>query len=76
MTSEIRSEALTLLGEIWELSPDVRMGQLVAHLGFLGESHFGHGLGDIDDDELMAILERHKAELQARFQQVSVPVHQ
>jgi hypothetical protein len=67
MTSEVCSEALSLLGEVWELSPDVRLGQLLAHLGFLGETHFGRGLGDIDDDELMSILERHKAELLARL---------
>ena len=67
MTSDVRNEALTLLGEVWELSPDVRLGQLLAHLGFLGESYTGHGLGDIDDDELMSILERHKSELAARL---------
>ncbi len=67
MTSEVRNEALSLLGEVWELSPDVRLGQLMAHLGFLGETHLGHGLGNIDDDELMAILQRHKTELEARL---------
>ncbi|MEX2092115.1 MAG: hypothetical protein WD971_05530 [Pirellulales bacterium] len=68
MTSDVRRKALTLLAEVWALSPDVRLGQLMAHLGFLGEAHVGHGLGDVDDDELMAILERHKAELEARLQ--------
>jgi len=67
MTSKTRSEAIALLAEIWELSPDVRLGQLLAHLGFLGEAHLGHGLGDIEDDELMAVLERHKVELEARL---------
>jgi uncharacterized protein YihD (DUF1040 family) len=67
MTSDTRNEALALLGEVWELSPDVRLGQLLAHLGFLGEAHLGHRLGDIEDDELMAILERHKTELEARL---------
>ena len=55
-----------LLAGVWALSPDVRLGQLMAHLGFLGEAHFGQGLGYIDDDELMAVLQRHKAELAAR----------
>jgi uncharacterized protein YihD (DUF1040 family) len=68
MTSDIRREALALLADVWQLSPDVRLGQLLAHLGFLGETHLGHSLGDIEDDELMAILERHKAELQGRLQ--------
>ena len=42
-----------------------RLGQLLAHLGFLGEVHLGRGLGYLDDDELIAILYRHKAELEA-----------
>jgi len=29
-------EALAVLAEVCELSPDVRLGQLLAHLGFLG----------------------------------------
>jgi len=65
-TSETQQEALAVLAEVWALSPDVRLGQLLAHLGFLGEAHLGRGLGDIDDDELMSILCRHREELLAR----------
>jgi hypothetical protein len=36
MTSPLQREALATLGEVWEMSPDVRLGQLFAHLGFLG----------------------------------------
>lgn len=70
MTSENRREALAVLAEVAALAPDVRLGQLFAHLGFLGEAHLGHGLGDIEDDELIAILYRHRSELQARLQNV------
>ena len=42
----------------------------MAHLGFLGEVHIERGLGDIEDDELIAILYRHRAELLARLQGV------
>jgi hypothetical protein len=68
MTLENQRELLVTLAEVWTLSPDVRLGQLMAHLGFLGEAHLGRGLGDIDDDELLAILFRHRAELIARTQ--------
>ena len=68
MTSNIQREALAMLAEVWALSPDVRLGQLCAHLGFLGEAHLGHGLGDIEDDELLAILRLHKDELTARLE--------
>jgi hypothetical protein len=68
MTSDLQREALAVLAEVWALSPDVRLGQLLAHLGYLGEAHLGRGLGYIDDDELLSILYRHRAELLARSQ--------
>ena len=64
--TDVQKEALALLAEVWDLSPDVRLGQLMAHLGFLGEAHIERGLGYIEDDELIAILYRHRAELLAR----------
>jgi hypothetical protein len=67
MTSDVQREALGVLAEVWSMSPDVRLGQLFAHLGFLGESHLGHGLGYIDDEELLSILYRHRDELLARL---------
>jgi hypothetical protein len=68
MTSDQQREALSVLADIWRLSPDVRLGQLFAHLGFLGEVHLNRGLGYIDDDELLSILYRHREELLARVQ--------
>ena len=66
MNSDTQREALAVLAEVWALSPDVRLGQLLAHLGFLGEAHFGHSLGYIEDDEMMSVLCQHRAELLAR----------
>lgn len=71
MTPELQREALTALGELLALAPDIRLGQLFAHLGFLGEVHLGHGLGYLDDDEMLAIMYRHRAELTARLQGLS-----
>ncbi len=67
MISDLQTEALAVLAEIWELSPDVRLGQLWAHLGFLGEVHLGRSLGYIDDDELLSVLYKHRDELRARL---------
>lgn len=66
--SDLQREALAVLAEVWTLSPDVRLGQLMAHLDFMGEAHVGKGLGYIEDDELIAVLYRHRAELRARFE--------
>lgn len=68
--SDQQREALAVLAEVWSLAPDVRLGQLMAHLGFLGEVHLGKGLGYVEDDELIAILYRHRAELRARLEGV------
>lgn len=68
MTQDIQREALNALAQLWSLSPDVRLGQLMAHLGFLGDVHVSRGLGDIDDDELIAVMYRHKTELLARLE--------
>jgi len=74
--NDMQREALAILAEVWALSPDVRLGQLMAHLGFLGESHLGKGLGYIEDDELIASLYRHRAELTARLQGMPAPALQ
>ena len=66
--TQMQQEAISLLNEIWSLSPDVRLGQLMAHLGFLAEAHLGKGLGYIDDDELLDVLHRHRDELLARLE--------
>lgn len=53
MTLQTKTESLPILAELCELSPDVRLGQLLAHLGFLGEDRTGRTLWDIDDDQLL-----------------------
>ena len=73
MKSELQQEALAVLSEIWSLSPDARMGQIFDFLGFLGDIQLGRGLGYIEDDELLAVMYRHRAELLARIQGISNP---
>jgi hypothetical protein len=74
MTHDIQLEALSAIAELCNLAPDIRLGQLLAHLGFLGESHLGRGLADMDDDELLAIIYRHRSELAARMKGGMSPV--
>jgi hypothetical protein len=66
MISATQREALAVLAEVCDLSPDVRLGQLLAHLGFLGEDQTGRSLWDIDDEQLLAVLYHHRAELVGR----------
>lgn len=67
MIPPTQREALSVLAEVVDLSPDIRLGQLFAHLGFLGEDQTGRSLGIIDDEELLAVLYHHRGELAARF---------
>lgn len=66
MIPTTQREALAVLAEVCAMSPDVRLGQLLAHLGFLGEDQTGQSLGNIDDEQLLAVLYHHRAELAAR----------
>jgi hypothetical protein len=68
MSEQARREALAVLAELAALAPDVRLGQLMAHLGFLGEDQVERALWDIEDEELLAVLHRHRSELLARQQ--------
>ena len=63
MISSTQREALAVLAELCDLSPDVRLGQLLAHLGFLGEDQSGRSLWNIDDEQVLAAMYQHRAEL-------------
>lgn len=67
MIPPTQREVLSVLAEVLDLSPDIRLGQLFAHLGFLGEDQTGRSLGNIDDEQLLAVLYHHRGELAARL---------
>ncbi len=66
MIPTTQREALAVLAELCDLSSDVRLGQLLAHVGFLGEDQTGRSLWDIDDEQLLNVLYHHRAELTSR----------
>jgi hypothetical protein len=69
MIPATQREALSVLAELCDMSRDVRLGQLLAHLGFLGQDQTGRSLWDIDDEQLLAVLHHHRAELMDRSTQ-------
>ena len=73
MMTATQREALSVLEELLRLSPDVRLGQLLAHLGFLGEDQTGRSLWDIDDEQLLEVLYHHRAELVGRQSDSTIP---
>jgi len=64
------SEAIQMLPELLELSEGVRLGQLFAMIGFLGEDEFGMSLWDIEDEDLLSALKKLRRDLLNR---VDVP---
>jgi len=71
MITPTQQEIVRQLASLCELAPDVRVGQLMAHLGFLGEDMFERNLWDIEDDDLLRVVERHAAELRQRQSNVA-----
>jgi hypothetical protein len=54
---------LDKLAEVWELATDIRFGQLMANLSVLAEDTTGASVWDIEDEEMIKVLERHRFEL-------------
>jgi hypothetical protein len=66
MIDPIRHEILIQLERVSELAPDVRFGQLVANLAFLAAGPWDQTLWDLEDDQLLAALRQHAADLARR----------
>jgi hypothetical protein len=68
MIPPVQQEALAVLAELCDLeADDMRLGQLCAVLGFLGEDATGRTLWDIEDDELLRVMHQHRTNLVARL---------
>jgi hypothetical protein len=68
MTQAPQQELIAKLADLQQLSPDVRFGELVANLGFLVEDQTDQSLWDVEDDRLLEVIEKHRAD-QLRRQQ-------
>lgn len=64
--ADIQTSLLLRLDEVRRLRPELRLGQLFATLGLLGEDATGRSLWDIEDDELAVALERLAEDLARR----------
>ncbi len=64
---DTRMAVLHRLAEVQRLCPAMRLGQLMATLGLLGEDATGRSLWDLEDEELAAALERFADDLNRRM---------
>ena len=62
------SGVLHRLEEVRRLCPEMRLGQVLATVGMLGEDSTGRSLWDIEDDELAAAVEKFADDLRRRSQ--------
>jgi hypothetical protein len=68
MKSAETNPMLQSLSKVWELCPEMRLGQLMATLGVLAEDTTDHSLWDVEDEELLAVMDRFREDLSRRGQ--------
>lgn len=66
MTPTTSQECLATLAEIRDAAPELRLGQILAHLSFLCEDQLGQSIWEVEDERLLLVLRRHEVELAAR----------
>jgi hypothetical protein len=71
MINSTQQEILRKLTRLADLSPGIRLGQLLEHLGFLAEDMFVQGLAELEDEQLLRVLDRHEGELTRRQSNVA-----
>ena len=75
MIQPTQQKMLEVLAQLSDRSPDVRFGQLLAHLGFLAEDRGSPGLWEVEDGDLLAAMEQHLHELSHCQQPVAEQKH-
>jgi hypothetical protein len=70
MTAQ-RRDILRLLQRLSELTPDVRFGQLIANLSYLVIGPTNEAIWDMEDEQLLAALRKHIADLSDRAANVA-----
>ena len=68
MNSVESNSMLQTLSKVWELCPEMRLGQLMATLGLLAKDTTDHNLWDVEDSDLLAVMERFQHDLSRREQ--------
>jgi len=67
MTSkELRRDILRALAELFEHTPDVRFGQLIANLAVIARGPTPEAIWDVEDDELLDAARAHTGDYHSR----------
>lgn len=57
-----RRKILEALGEMSDLYPDMRFGQMVANMSFLAKGPTVEAIWDVEDDMFLSALKKHLAD--------------
>ena len=63
MNSVHADSMLQSLAKLWDLCPEMRLGQLMATLGLLTEDTTDHSLWDVEDQQLLTVMEQFQDDL-------------
>ena len=66
MMNPVRKEVLQVLGELSELVPEVRLGQLMVNLSYLARGLSNESIWDMEDDELLTVARKHLEDWRAK----------
>ncbi|HUG91945.1 MAG TPA: hypothetical protein VML55_13990 [Planctomycetaceae bacterium] len=66
IAADTKSEILQRVDEIRQPCPEMRLGQVLATIGLLGEDTTGRSLWDLEDQQLAAAVERFADDLKRR----------
>jgi hypothetical protein len=66
MIRDQRRELLRILSELSEEAPDVRFGQLIADLSYLGHGLSAESIWDIEEEQLLQAAQEHLEQWRAR----------
>jgi hypothetical protein len=66
MMNPVRQDVLKVLTELSELVPEVRLGQLIVNLSYLGRGLSNEAVWDMEDEELLTVASKHLEEWRGR----------
>ena len=66
MISDQRRELLQLLSQLSEEVPDVRFGQLIANLSYIGRDLSAESIWEIEDEQLLRAAREHLEQWRSR----------
>ena len=66
MINPVRKEVLSVLAELSEAAPEIRLGQLITNLSYLARGLSTESIWEMEDEELLAAARDHLKQWQSK----------